>query len=172
MGLCTGLCMGLGTVCVDVVFVRVLYDHYLPMVARCVQVRLGFDDTRTLMKEIDSDGSGSINYREFVRFLRGSADTSEASAKAAAAASSGRPGGSASGDSGSSGKPALKLSDRVSSELRSKFDAAISSGKIRSYEDVFKAMDKDGNGTVSRREFEDGLADLRVSVSCRVWRGR
>ena len=37
-----------------------------------VQVRLGFDDTRTLMKEIDSDGSGTINYREFVRFLRGS----------------------------------------------------------------------------------------------------
>ena len=86
MGRYMGLCMGLGTVCVDVVFVRVLYDHYLPMVARCVQVRLGFDDTRTLMKEIDSDGSGSINYREFVRFLRGSGDASEASAKAAAAA--------------------------------------------------------------------------------------
>ena len=162
MGLCMGLCMGLGTVCVDVVFVRVLYDHYLPMVARCVQVRLGFDDTRTLLKEIDSDGSGFINYREFVRFLRGSAD------KGAASGGSGSGGGSSDAPS----KPALKLSDRVSSELRSKFDAAISSGKIRSYEDVFKAMDKDGNGTVSRREFEDGLADLRVSVSCRVWRGR
>ena len=115
-------------------------------------MRLGFDDTRTLMKEIDSDGTGSINYREFVRFLRGSGSDGD---KAVVS-------GSGSGDSAS--RPALKLSDRVSSELRSKFDAAISSGKIRSYEDVFKAMDKDGNGTVSRREFEDGLADLRVSV--------
>ena len=116
---------------------------------RCVgalllgQVRLGFDDTRTLMKEIDSDGSGAINYREFVRFLRGSGDKAGAPSESVA-------------------KPGLKISDRVGSELRSKFDAAISSGKIRSYEDVFKAMDKDGNGTVSRREFEDGLADLRV----------
>ena len=110
------------------------------------QVRLGFDDTRTLMKEIDSDGSGTINYREFVRFLRGSGSGDKAAATGDAAA-----------------KPALKISERVSSELRSKFDAAISAGKIRSYEDVFKAMDKDGSGTVSRREFEDGLADLRVS---------
>ena len=113
-----------------------------------VQVRLGFDDTRTLMKEIDSDGSGTINYREFVRFLRGSGSGSGDKS-------------AASGESGT--KAALKISDRVSSELKSKFDAAISAGKIRSYEDVFKAMDKDGNGTVSRREFEDGLADLRVS---------
>jgi hypothetical protein len=140
-------------------------------VASAVQVRLGFDDTRTLMKEIDSDGSGTINYREFVRFLRGSGsgsgDASEASAKAAAAAASSASasgGGSGGAGSGSGSGRALKISDRVSSELKSKFDAAISAGKIRSYEDVFKAMDKDGSGTVSRREFEDGLADLRVSV--------
>ena len=95
------------------------------------------------MREIDKDGTGNINYREFVRFLE-----KPAASKPTTTAS----------------KPAMVVSDRVASELRTKFDAAISSGKIKSYEDVFKAMDRDGNGTVSRREFEDGMADLRVSI--------
>ena len=100
------------------------------------------------MREIDKDGTGNINYREFVRFLE-----KPAASKPTTTAS----------------KPAMVVSDRVASELRTKFDAAISSGKIKSYEDVFKAMDRDGNGTVSRREFEDGMADLRVRTGC-SWR--
>jgi hypothetical protein len=107
------------------------------------------------MRAVDSNGDGVIPYMDLIAFLI------PVEAKAAGPAA-----GRARPTTDEPRKPALKLSDRVSSELRSKFDAAISSGKIRSYEDVFKAMDKDGNGTVSRREFEDGLADLRVSVSC------
>ena len=49
----------------------------------------------------------------------------------------------------------------MAKELRDKFDAAIDSGKIKSYGDVFRAMDRDGNGTVSKREVERGLRDLR-----------
>lgn len=59
----------------------------------------------------------------------------------------------------------FKVAERVSTELRRKFDAAIDSGKIKSYEDVFKAMDSNGDGRVSRREFERGLRDLRVRLS-------
>ena len=106
------------------------------------------------MKELDKDGSGDINYREFVRFLKGPGTSSSSSGRDSSVEPTGR--------GGKTEAKALTISDRVAKELREKFDAAIDSGKIKSYEDVFKAMDKDGNGTVSRREFEDGLRDLRV----------
>jgi hypothetical protein len=110
------------------------------------QIDLGFDDSRTLMKALDTSGDGNIDYNEFISFVKPPSPSKAA-----------RPGASPL----AAGKQ-LSISDRVAKELREKFDAAIDSGKIKSYEDVFKAMDKDGNGTVSRREFEDGLRDLRV----------
>ncbi len=128
----------------------------------CVsQVRLGFDDTRTLLKTLDSDNDGTIDYREFARYLRrGSSKASDIeTVKSAKPVTS-------SSLSSSSAATTISLSDRVRSELCTKFDAAIDSGKISSYEDVFKAMDKDSDGHISRQEFEDGLRDLRVRVVC------
>ena len=43
--------------------------------------------------------------------------------------------------------------------------AAMDKGVIRNYADAFRAFDKDGSGRISRREFLNGLDDLRVSVS-------
>ncbi len=111
-----------------------------------VQVRLEVDESRTLMRELDRDGDGRMNYREFVQFL-----------KSSRAAGLSRP-----TTPTAPKRTALTVSDRVATELRTKFDAAIDSGKIRSYEDVFRAMDKDQSGTVSKAEFEDGLRQLRV----------
>ena len=34
-----------------------------------LQVRLSFDDSDALVKELDRDGDGTIDYKEFVRFL-------------------------------------------------------------------------------------------------------
>ena len=102
------------------------------------------------MKELDRDGDGEIDYREFAKFLRKGKSSSRDDT-----------------DERSSSRRPLSISEKVAGDLRKKFDAAIDSGKIRSYEEVFEAMDKDGNGRVSRREFEDGLRDLRVrSSSC------
>ena len=138
------------------------------------QVRLGFDDTRSLMRELDRDGDGSIDYREFASFLKGGSgrgDAASSSSSSASGAGADRP---SRGNKGVDDEPVggkgvgrgkastLTISDRVASELRDKFDAAIDAGKIKGYEEVFKAMDKDGNGRVSRREFEDGLRELRV----------
>jgi hypothetical protein len=120
---------------------------------------LGFDDTRTLMRELDRDGDGRMNYREFVQFLKSSGSGSGAGGVGGEKEKTpSRPTTAAS----SSKAVSISVSDRVATELRTKFDAAIDSGKIRSYEDVFRAMDKDGDGTVSKAEFEDGLRDLRV----------
>ena len=110
------------------------------------------------MRELDKDSSGEIDYREFVRWLRGSKSSGGDRDSSIEPIGRGK---------AADTKPAPKLtiSDRVATELREKFDAAIDSGKIKGYEEVFKAMDKDGNGRVSRREFEDGLKDLRVRAS-------
>ena len=113
------------------------------------------DDGRVLMRELDKDGSGEIDYREFVRWLRGSGKPplpvrDKAPERPRAELRSPPP-------------RKLTISERVAGELREKFDAAIDNGTIKSYEDVFKAMDKDGNGRVSKREFDDGLRSLRVS---------
>ena len=114
-------------------------------------MRLSFDDSDDLMKELDRDGDGQIAYREFVKFLR----------------DGGSSGGGRSRDPSpprSSSSRSYKVADRVASELRKKFDAAIDAGKIKSYNEVFQAMDTNDDGRVSKREFERGLRDLRVSV--------
>ena len=110
------------------------------------QINLPYDERRSLLKELDRDGSREIDYREFSRFLRtkGKGRRSESS----------RP----------SSPREYTIADSVAKQLRDKFDAAIDSGKIKSYEDVFRAMDRDDNGRVSYSEFEDGLRDLRVGV--------
>ena len=114
------------------------------------------------MRELDRDGDGSIDYREFAAFLRRGGSAGAGTSIGAKKSLDDAP-----IDKGASkSKPALSISDRVASELRDKFDAAIDSGKIKGYEEVFKAMDKDGNGRVSRREFEDGLKELRVHLRC------
>ena len=109
------------------------------------------------MRELDKDGTGEIDYGEFARFLRSGGDKAKEPLSTGAVKEA-KPVASTVTAS------KLTVSDRVRSELREKFDAAIESGKIASYEDVFKAMDKDGSGTVNRREFEDGLRDLRVCL--------
>ena len=111
-----------------------------------------------MLKTLDGDNDGTIDYREFSRYLR--RGTSKASD--IESVKSLQPVTSALRSSSSSSASAISLSDRVRSELCTKFDAAIDSGKISSYEDVFKAMDKDSDGRISRQEFEDGLRDLRV----------
>ena len=111
------------------------------------------------MKELDRDGDGEIDYREFAKFLR--------KGKSSSSAAPSREGSPSPSSRRSASRRPLSISEKVAGDLRKKFDAAIDSGKIRSYEEVFEAMDKDGNGRVSRREFEDGLRDLRVrSSSC------
>jgi Ca2+-binding EF-hand superfamily protein len=106
------------------------------------QLDLSIDDNRKLLLALDANNDGNISYAEFVKFLQRDTVTQ--------------------GQTAAAPKALLSVSDRVATELRTKFDAAIDSGKIRSYEDVFRAMDKDGDGTVSKAEFEDGLRDLRV----------
>ena len=125
-----------------------------------VQVRLGFDDTFKLMKELDKDGDDKIDYREFVSFLR------DRGSKGGAGGDDSRP-SSPRGSSGASGgggrrRREYTIADKVADELRTKFDAAIADRKIRSYEEVFEAMDKNGDGRVSRREFESGMRDMKV----------
>jgi Ca2+-binding EF-hand superfamily protein len=100
--------------------------------------------------------TSGVNYRRFVDVCAEVTSPSATASKTSTATTT-----AASTSSKAASKP-LSVSDRVATELRTKFDAAIDSGKIRSYEDVFRAMDKDGDGTVSKAEFEDGLRDLRV----------
>ena len=143
---------------IDFIAWKLLFAYCLgALVVVAGQVRLDADESRSLVRELDKDGNGELDYREFIRWLR--------TTKSAPAPrdSSVEPVGRGDADVRSTSGRVLTISDRVAAELREKFDAAIDNGKIKGYEDVFKAMDKDGNGRVSKREFDDGLRSLRVS---------
>jgi hypothetical protein len=125
----------------------------------CMQVHVSYEDLRVLIRDLDTDGSGSVSYRELVQFLH--------RAPSSPAAATARPRSLAAVMAELD--EAVEL--RVAQGIRAAFDAAVSSRRLVHYEDVFVPMDRRRTGNVSDREFEVALLDLPVrncTVACLV----
>jgi len=110
-----------------------------------------------IMRACDSDGDGTIDYKEFVQGLARDKFVGAEAPPTRKARSGGDP----------LADPLSKLHAGVTAEELVNAHGTVRDKLLLRHDTIYKAfkyMDKDGSGFINRKEFEDALRDLNVSI--------